>query len=100
MAYYANQKTKSPPESLKKKGSWWRVPGSGMTFGGVLGTSMISKVKGKTEISHNPRGVLRRLYLTHESFNRSNLFDLFLWSAGQATRHPFAVFGVIPITED
>ena len=61
---------------------------------------MISKVKGKTEISPIASGTLQRLFLTHEPFNRSNLFDLFLWSAGQATRHPFVVFGVIPITKD
>jgi hypothetical protein len=61
---------------------------------------MISKVKGKTEVSHNLAEYSGGFYLTHEPFNRSNLFDLFLWSAGQATRHPFAVFGIIPITED
>jgi len=59
---------------------------------------MISKVKGKTEISLNLADVFQWLF-----FNPSHHSIFLICSCGppdQATRHPFAVSGGYPFTED
>jgi len=58
---------------------------------------MISKVKGKTEVSRQPSGCLRWLCLL--PFFQANLFKslLVVRQTDPATRHPFAVSRDIPL---
>ena len=62
---------------------------------------MISKVKGKTEISLYLAGILPLAFLpfSFPGTLRSFCFCS-LWSARSATRHPCAVSGINPFTED
>jgi hypothetical protein len=65
-----------------------------------LQTSMISNIKGKTVVSLNlPDGILRP-YLVALSSSRPFYISSFGPPLDPTTRHPFAVFGDIPVTED